>query len=71
MADPRQKKDQSGCDVLVNAAGITHYSLLVRTPATTTEEVISTNLMGTIWGSQYMVKGMMRKKTGRSKSCDL
>ncbi|KFX85720.1 hypothetical protein V490_09457 [Pseudogymnoascus sp. VKM F-3557] len=58
------KEEKSQCDVLVNAAGITHYSLLVRTPAAKVDEVLDTNLRGTILGCQYMAKDMMRKKTG-------
>ncbi|KFX98160.1 hypothetical protein O988_04492 [Pseudogymnoascus sp. VKM F-3808] len=58
------KEEKNHCDVLVNAAGITHYSLLVRTLAARVDEVIDTNLRGTILGCQYMVKDMMRKKTG-------
>lgn len=45
-------------DVLVNAAGITHSSLLRSTEARTIEDVIDTNLMGTIWACKYLTKGM-------------
>ncbi|OBT57206.1 hypothetical protein VE04_02703 [Pseudogymnoascus sp. 24MN13] len=65
----KMKEDKDHCDVLVNAAGITHYSLLVRTPAATVDEVIDTNLRGTILGCQHMIKDMMRKKTGTFKPC--
>jgi NAD(P)-dependent dehydrogenase (short-subunit alcohol dehydrogenase family) len=36
----------------------------VRTEGELVEEVVDTNLMGTIWGCQYMAKGMMRRKRG-------
>ncbi|KAK3044727.1 hypothetical protein LTS18_000516, partial [Coniosporium uncinatum] len=37
------------CDILVNAAGITHTSLLIREGPETLEQVVQTNLMGTMW----------------------
>lgn len=55
---------QKDVDVLVNAAGTTHYSLLTNTKAEQLEQVVQTNLMGTIWSCKYMVKNMMRRKTG-------
>ena len=54
--------------MLVNAAGVTHYSLLVATQPRLVEEVIETNLMGTVWGCQVMVKNMMRRKRGMLRS---
>lgn len=50
--------------MLVNAAGVTHYSLLAATQSRVVEEVVGTNLMGTLWGCQVMVKNMMRRKRG-------
>lgn len=50
--------------MLVNAAGIAHSSLLVATKPETIEEVIKTNLMGTIWGCQMMTKVMVRNGVG-------
>jgi NAD(P)-dependent dehydrogenase (short-subunit alcohol dehydrogenase family) len=55
------KKD---VDILVNAAGITHYSLFIATKQDVVEDVIRTNLMGAIWGCQTMIKNMMRRKKG-------
>jgi short-subunit dehydrogenase len=52
-------------DVLVNAAGVTHYSLLVATQMKVVEEVVGTNLMGAVWGCQVMVKNLMRRKRGK------
>lgn len=51
-------------DILVNVAGITHSSLLVNSSADMLEDVVRTNLMGTIWGCKYLGKNMMRRKTG-------
>lgn len=56
--------ERGGWDVLVNAAGVAHYSLLMATKAELVREVVDTNLMGTIWGCKAVVKGMMRKKSG-------
>ncbi|KAL3421970.1 short-chain dehydrogenase [Phlyctema vagabunda] len=56
--------DRDGIDVLVNAAGVTHYSLLATTKKELLEEVVETNLMGTMWACQIVGKGMMRRKTG-------
>ncbi|GAB7350735.1 hypothetical protein MBLNU459_g1286t1 [Dothideomycetes sp. NU459] len=56
------KADVSRLDVLVNAAGITHSSLFVRTSASQIDDVVQTNLMGTLWGSQIMGKKMMRNR---------
>jgi hypothetical protein len=56
--------EEKEVDVLVNAAGITHYSLLMATQPKMVEDVIGTNLMGAIWGCQVMVKNMMRRKQG-------
>ena len=52
-------------DVLVNAAGVTHYSLLVATKPELVDEIVRTNLMGTLWACQIMVKNMMRRKRGQ------
>jgi NADP-dependent 3-hydroxy acid dehydrogenase YdfG len=57
---------QKDIDILVNAAGITHSSLLVVTKPELLEEVINTNLKGTMWGCQTIAKSMMRRKSGSS-----
>ncbi|RDW75091.1 hypothetical protein BP6252_06233 [Coleophoma cylindrospora] len=51
-------------DILVNAAGITHYSLLATTKQQLLEEVVQTNLMGTLYGCKVALKGMLRGKRG-------
>ncbi|KAL1304036.1 hypothetical protein AAFC00_000474 [Neodothiora populina] len=51
---------QSGPLILVNSAGVTHSSLLLRTSASQIESVIQTNLMGTLWASQIVGKQMLR-----------
>ncbi|KAF9133324.1 reductase [Mortierella sp. 14UC] len=51
-------------DFLVNSAGIARDSLLIAHAAQDIENVISTNLMGTIWLNKAVAKGMMRRKRG-------
>ncbi len=49
---------------MVNAAGITHYSLLVTSKPEMLEQIVQTNLMGTIWSCQLLAKKMMRRRQG-------
>lgn len=51
-------------DILVNAAGVTHYSLLMATNSRVIEEVVRTNLMGCIYGCKAVLKNMVRQKSG-------
>ena len=55
-------------DVLINAAGITHASLLMRTSQDFLESVVQTNLMGTLWACRAVSKMMLRNKTKGSES---
>jgi len=57
-------KEHKVVDVLVNAAGISHASLLMATKPELVNQVIQTNLMGTIWGCQIIAKNMIRRKGG-------
>ncbi|KAI1802602.1 hypothetical protein F4811DRAFT_554699 [Daldinia bambusicola] len=52
------------CDILVNAAGVSQNSLLIRTEKHDVNEIITTNLSGTIWGCKYIIPKMMKQKTG-------
>lgn len=49
-------------DLLVNAAGVTHYSLLSRTPTSTIDHVLHTNLHGLIHGSRIACKHFLKEK---------
>ena len=51
-------------DVLVNAAGVTHFSPLMVTTTELLKRVVETNLMGAMYGSRVMAKMMMRQKAG-------
>ncbi|KAF9171623.1 hypothetical protein BGX20_007222, partial [Mortierella sp. AD010] len=46
------------------SAGISRDSLLMAHSLQDMEEVINTNLMGTIWVNKAIAKGMMRRKKG-------
>ncbi|KAF2145698.1 uncharacterized protein K452DRAFT_264950 [Aplosporella prunicola CBS 121167] len=48
-----------GVDVLVNAAGITQNALLMRQSAVAIENIVQTNLMGTLWACKLMAKPML------------
>lgn len=55
-------------DILVNAAGVTHSSLLVRTEPEDLERVLSTNLTATVWAVRYLIKRkFMRGGRGKDK----
>ena len=49
-------------DILVNAAGIAHSSLLVTTKPTLIDQIVQTNLVGTIWGCQSVARAMVRQR---------
>ncbi|KAH9893818.1 NAD(P)-binding protein [Xylariomycetidae sp. FL2044] len=58
--DLRERK----IDVLVNAAGITQNSLFVRTNPEAIDDIIATNLMGTILGCRTVIPNMIINKGG-------
>lgn len=58
------KSNNEACAVLVNAAGLTHASLLVRTQSATIDHILNTNLTGTILGCKTALKGMLPRKEG-------
>jgi len=61
---------QKKIDVLVNAAGVTHYSPLFVTSPALLDEVVQTNLLGTMMGCRAVGKNMMASKNGgRSSLC--
>ncbi|KAF5870595.1 putative 2-deoxy-d-gluconate 3-dehydrogenase protein [Botrytis fragariae] len=51
-------------DILINAAGLTHASPLITTSPSLIENVLQTNLMGTIWGCKIIGKEMLRRREG-------
>lgn len=55
--------DEKPVHVLINAAGIAHSSLFVRTSLETVESVVRTNLMGTIMACQRLGKNMLRNES--------
>lgn len=57
-------KEESSIDYLVNAAGITRNRLLIQMKNDDLEDVINTNLLGTMRVSQLVSKAMLRKRKG-------
>ncbi|KAH8883417.1 NAD(P)-binding protein [Thozetella sp. PMI_491] len=51
-----------GIDVMVNCAGVAQESLLVKTDADAAHEILSTNLLGAVWGCKIVGKQMVREK---------
>jgi len=58
-------KKHDRVDVLVNNAGITRDNLMVLMKSSDWNEVINTNLTGTFFCSQAVIKPMMKQKYGR------
>ncbi|KAK4983735.1 hypothetical protein LTR66_006087 [Elasticomyces elasticus] len=61
----------SSPDVLVNAAGVTHSSFLVRMSEAQIHEILQTNLTGTILASRWAAKNMLRNKKSGSGLSDM
>jgi len=57
-------------DILVNAAGVSQSSLLIQTEPSGIEDVVQTNLMGTIWGCQSVGKLMVANQRRARKERD-
>ncbi|EDN99523.1 predicted protein [Sclerotinia sclerotiorum 1980 UF-70] len=51
-------------DILINAAGLTHASPLITTSPSLIENILQTNLMGTIWGCKVIGKDMLSRREG-------
>ncbi|KAI9844940.1 MAG: hypothetical protein M1838_001972 [Thelocarpon superellum] len=57
-------RDLKDVDVLINAAGVAHYSLLMATKPELVERVVRTNLMGPVWAGQIVGRNMVRRRKG-------
>ncbi|KAH8800073.1 hypothetical protein F5882DRAFT_448383 [Hyaloscypha sp. PMI_1271] len=57
-------KKERQVDILVNAAGVTHYSPLFVTSTSLLDEVVTTNLMGTMMACRTVGKNMLAMKGG-------
>ena len=60
----RLKADRITISGLVNAAGIASMNLAVTTPPSVSQNIIHTNLLGTIYCCQLIVPLMLRNKVG-------
>lgn len=58
--DPCWKHENGRLDVLVNAAGISHSSLLLRTTQAKVDDVLNTNLSAAIQASRFATKKMLK-----------
>jgi len=56
---------QKQVDILVNAAGITHASTLFTTTPDLLEEVVQTNLIGTMIACRTVGRNMIAEKGGK------
>ena len=52
-------------DILINNAGITRDSLLIRMKDDQLDEVLNTNLKGAFYGAKAVLRSMMKNKYGR------
>ncbi|CAO3648894.1 unnamed protein product [Cunninghamella echinulata] len=66
MIDTKMKEILKGkqIDILVNAAGISRDSLLLQLKNDDLQDIINTNLLGTIHVTQHVTKAMVRKRQG-------
>ena len=60
----RLKKDGVKIDGLINAAGIASMNLAVTTPPKVSQNIVHTNLLGTIYCCQQIAPLMIRNKAG-------
>ena len=63
--DETIKKDFGSVDILVNNAGITRDNILLRMKEDEWEDVINTNLSSIYKMSKSVLRGMIKKKSGR------
>lgn len=54
-----------GIDILVNNAGVTRDNILLRLDGAAWDEVLDTNLKGAFHTSRAVIKGMMKRRSGR------
>ncbi|TVY20996.1 Carbonyl reductase family member 4 [Lachnellula arida] len=55
-------RKETDIDILVNCAGVAHYSPLVATSAASVEKTVQTNLLGTMLGCRMVGRNMMRRR---------
>jgi len=62
--EERLMSSEKNIDILVNCAGVAHYSPLVTTSSASMEQMLQTNLMGTMLGCKIVGKRMMKNREG-------
>lgn len=55
-------------DILINCAGITQKSPLMKTPVEEVEELLDTNLRGTVLGCKFVGRAILRNRSSSSTS---
>ncbi|KAG9530494.1 NAD(P)-binding protein, partial [Aureobasidium melanogenum] len=65
--NPCWESENGRLDVLVNAAGVTHSSLLIRTSQAKVDNVLNTNLNAAIQASRYAAKKMLKNSAEAKK----
>jgi 3-oxoacyl-[acyl-carrier protein] reductase len=60
----RLKQEGAKVDGLINAAGVASMNLALTTPPTVSQNIISTNLLGTIYCCQQIAPLILRNKAG-------
>ena len=58
------EKEVGPIDICVNAAGVNFDSLLVRMKEEHIQQIINTNLLGSIFVSKAVVRGMIQRSKG-------
>ncbi|KAL0470150.1 NAD(P)-binding protein [Neurospora intermedia] len=60
--------DSKRIDILINCAGITQRSPLMKTPVEEVEELLDTNLRGTVLGCKFVGRAMLRNRSSSTAS---
>jgi 3-oxoacyl-[acyl-carrier protein] reductase len=63
--DENIKKDYGSVDILINNAGITRDNILIRMKEDEWEDIINTNLTSVYKMSKSVLRGMIKKRSGR------
>jgi 3-oxoacyl-[acyl-carrier protein] reductase len=64
LVSQKIRKEGSKVEGLINAAGVASMNLAVTTPPDVSENIVHTNLLGTIYCCQLMAPLMLRNKAG-------
>lgn len=71
IADRLAGDGAAGIDVLVNAAGVSQASLLVKTSPLEVEDILNTNLRSAVLGCRVVGRQMMRRARAERPGCSI